>query len=346
MKTRGMLGRTLFFCVNLLIQLLLPVECNPLCNIQNNFEEFSNKCGELLAVKQFLHFQNSSGMVSSSACVGGGFGNQMNGIKANLVLSLATQVPFVKIKSGYDYNLYFKLFRSPKETIVTSSPCPPGARRINMKKLGAGKGLPRKIEFSGRPEYLGFLESSKLKLSEYELKCLVRTVMEISDLFTAKMTEFIRSTLLKSICSGELSSLVSIHIRIGDSELITKSMVKKYGLKSYYSTHTVFSVEDVEKVFQFAVSIYPDSTKTLFFLATDSSRVKRKFKDFFKGMTHMTQERKIRHTHLQTHSSLLMNAIDIALLSYGDSLVYTGSSFAEAAHMLQLNPGQKKFKFS
>jgi hypothetical protein len=112
------------------------------------------------------------------------------------------------------------------------------------------------------------------------------------------------------------------------------------------STHTVFSVEDVEKVFQFAVSIYPDSTKTLFFLATDSSRVKRKFKDFFKGMTHMTQERKIRHTHLQTHSSLLMNAIDIALLSYGDSLVYTGSSFAEAAHMLQLNPGQKKFKFS
>lgn len=337
-------------CLSLFIHLFaLTANCNPLCNMRVSYEGFSDNCEELSVVKQLLQIQNSTEADFSSACVGGGFGNQINGIKAGIVLSLATHKPLVKIKNGYDYNSYFKLLHSTSEAHFNSTQCPIRARQLSANKfirvVGEKESLPKKIAFSGRPQYLGFLASANLKLSEYELKCLVRTTMNMSDLFTAKMTEFIDSTPLKRLCTGELSSLVSIHIRIGDSELISKSAVKKYGLKKYYATHTVFSVENIEKVFNYAVSLHSDSTKTLFFLATDSLKVKKRFRDFFADMNHMTQSEKIRHTHRQNHASLLMSAIDIAVLSYGDSLVHTGSSFAEAAHLLQLNPGQKKFQY-
>jgi len=297
-------------------------------------------------VRQFNKYQKSA-EVPGFACVSGGFGNQLNGIKASIVLSLATGTPLVEITSGYHYNLFFNLIHSLERRITASSLCPTSARMLagsEFKNIsGLLSRLPKHIQFSGRPEYMWFLKSLKMKISEYELMCLMRNTIRISEKFSEELAEFIDSSSLAEICSGKIVSLISIHIRTGDSSLISESTVKKYRFEKNYALNKLYPINKVDKVFKYALENQSDLTKTIFFLATDSRKVKKKFKVFFRDLNHITQVGNPRHFRLQNQNSLFMSAIDIALLSSGDKLISTGSSYAEAAHLLQLNPRQEMF---
>jgi len=167
------------------------------------------------------------------------------------------------------------------------------------------------------------------------------------------MTAALEKSLAKYILSQGLcpekrsiKSMLSIHIRVGDSKLISHRAVKKYGFKRC-SSHNSFPVKDVEKVFQFVISKLQDPNRALFFLASDSARVKKRFEAFFgsRNLSHLTQVSKVGHFCLLTDDDVRMNAIDITLLSYSDVLVHKGSTFPKSAHELYFNPLQVQYLY-
>jgi len=133
--------------------------------IRRNYNKVIEACKKIPAVKNLIELQTSAEPLAS-ACVAGGFENQVNGVRANIVLSLATLKPMPEIKFGYER--YFQL-KSSDEGQYGSIPCPSSetVSEFSLYKFVTGISThPTLLSYSGRADYLRMIKLAKLNLSE------------------------------------------------------------------------------------------------------------------------------------------------------------------------------------
>lgn len=276
-------------------------------------------------------------------CVGGGLGNQINGIRAALILG-AVSKSRVRVVHGYDYANYLAINTYTRFNAKNITSCPQVIPYLQLESIARKQQpLPNIIQFSGGLQHdkLSKLLNMTVKESECLLRASLRPTEKLQSLLNREVGN--RNTFLGKFCSDRFrGKLISLHVRVGDYVLIDKKMTKKKGMKPYH-LHRSFQLENLHKFFTYASSF--DDGNAIFFLATDSSAVKKVFRTFFSKSMHFTQDKEIRHFKLLRADALDVNMIDFLLMSFADILIHTGSSFAQSANLLSLNPRQVQYKF-